>query len=298
MRRNLGGAAASMAQRSFDVAAGSIARSAVVCAAIALVIAGASSAQEKCLSPDLVRGVMGVDLGKLFVGAPEPEVAQTIPLPSDATPVGGSENERGVTLVATVARATEQVRSEMSGLLQSAGWKARVEDGQPRGGFMARQRQQDVMHCAADGAMIHYSVQERDSGTLLTVRRYGKMPGFSPCNEPPAHRGMRERGPMPALDPPPGVSAGMQGMSSGPHGSHGESVVLSSDDAPRDLATHFGAQIADQGWTLDADLMGDTMAMQMWSLTDSAGTAWRGMLTIAVLGEDTRDASFTITPRE
>jgi hypothetical protein len=111
---------------------------------------------------------------------------------------------------------------------------------------------------------------------------------------------MREQGPMPTLDPPPGVGTEMQRMSHamGPNGARGEAVILSSDDAPRDLATHFGAQIADQGWTLDADLVGDTMAMQMWSLTESVGTVWRGMLTIAVLGEGTRDASFTITPRE
>jgi hypothetical protein len=155
------------------------------------------------------------------------------------------------------------------------------------------------MHCAADGAMLHYSVQDRDSGSLLTIRRFAKMPGYSPCDlsSVSSHR---EQGPMPVLDPPPGVDAGLQRMSHsmGPNGSRGESVVLSSGDAPRDLVTHFGAQIADQGWTLDADLVGDTMAMQMWSLTDSAGTVWRGMLTIAVLGDDTRDASFTITPRE
>jgi hypothetical protein len=243
---------------------------------------------------------MGIDLGKLFVGAPKPEIAQVVPLPASATTLGGMEHERGMTVVATVARPTAEVRSEMTSLLASGGWKARVEDGQPRGGFTARQRQQDVMHCAADGAMLHYSVQEQDSGSLLTVRRYAKTPGFNPCDEPVSHRSSRHMGPMPVLEPPPGASVGIQSMSEshGRNGARGESVVLSIGDAPRDLATHFGAQIADQGWTLDADLVGDSMAMQMWSLTDAAGTVWRGLLTIAVLGEDTRDASFSITPRE
>jgi hypothetical protein len=275
-------------------------RSLVVCASIALAFARALAAQETCLSPDLVRGVMGIDLGKLFVGAPKPEIAQGVPLPSSATMLGGMENERSVTVVATVPRPAEQVRSEMSSLLESGGWKARVQDGQPRGGFMARQRQQDVMHCAADGTMLHYSVQDQDRGSLLTVRRFAKMLGYSPCDEPASNRGMREEGPMPSLEPPAGASTVIQSMSHGMgrNGGRGESVVLSSDDAPRDLATHFGAQIADQGWTLESDLAGDSMAMQMWSLTEATGRPWRGILTIAVLGDDSRDASFTITPRE
>ena len=93
-------------QRKLGEAAGSMGRSVGLCAMLAIAIVGASNAQESCVSRDLVRGVMGGDFGKLFVGASKPEVVQGIPLPSDATPLGGAEHDRGVTVVATVPRPT------------------------------------------------------------------------------------------------------------------------------------------------------------------------------------------------
>jgi hypothetical protein len=187
----------------------------------------------------------------------------------------------------------------MNGLLESVGWKVKEDDRQ-RGGCMARQHEQLLLYCGTDGSMFSYSVQDSaDSGSLLSVHRYSKTPMFDPCGEEGSGRNPRRSGPMPALEPPTGVRSSMMGSHGfGPNGARSESVVLATSDAPRELATHFGAQIADQGWTLDSDLVGDSMATQLWSLTDGAGKPWRGMLVIAVLSEEARDASFSIMPRD
>jgi hypothetical protein len=117
---------------------------------------------------------------------------------------------------------------------------------------------------------------------------------------PPASMAQgRMDGPMPNLEPPAGVNPAFHGHCSvGMGRGREEAVLLSTRDSPRDIASHFGPQLADQGWVLDSDLVGDTMASQMWTRTDAEGKSWRGILFVAALGEDTRDVSFSVLPRE
>jgi hypothetical protein len=104
---------------------------------------------------------------------------------------------------------------------------------------------------------------------------------------------------MPNLEPPAGVNSSLQGRSSSFMGrGRSESAILVTRDSPRDIATHFSGQLADQGWILDSDLVGDSMASQMWSRTDAEGKPWRGILFVATLEEDTREVSFSMLLRE
>ena len=128
------------------------------------VLAGGASAQESCVPKDLVRGVLGVDVGKLFIGAPATELGRhhsTASRRHDAR--GHHQRPRHRTLIATLPRSTRQVRDEMKGhaRVRAAG-RSEPLDSRQQGGFMARQREANTLYCAADGSVLHYSVQDQD----------------------------------------------------------------------------------------------------------------------------------------
>jgi hypothetical protein len=133
----------------------------IVVAAAVVVLFGAGEifGAEPCVRPELVTALLGGEARSMFAGAPAPEIASSVPLPSDAVIVGGVSDSHRLTLIASVARSRTAAHDEMKTVLAGAGWKP-MDDARSRGGFTASARERPAAYCGPDGSMLHYSTME------------------------------------------------------------------------------------------------------------------------------------------
>jgi len=272
------------------------------CLVVSMLAANAA-AQEPCVPTDLVFKIFGFGAGPapaMFIGAPPAGAADDLPLPAGAVVLGGSARDGGVALVATSPIEPARLEEELSSLLTAGGWKAMSGPPMPRGGFVDPRHQRHGMYCGPDGASLHASVAPGDSGGSLL--RYSKSPrsvSQGPCSESFARRrNLDDQGPMPSLVPPGEVRTQSSGSCGSSGGRRAASVVLATSEPPAVLVEHFAEQLAAQGWLFESEASSEEIASQVWSLTVEPTEVWRGILVVATLTEETRDASFAITPRE
>jgi hypothetical protein len=160
--------------------------------------------------------------------------------------------------------------------LREAGWRSPQDEyREPRVGFLAPAVDDpfDPKHlCAPDNSsMVAISAAPRgaDSVAVTVVRLTGFMASSCAGGAGLMGRQRREAG-LPRLAPPEGVTMGRSGTSSGDEAS--AYARARTELAPRTLLEHYAAQMAAEGWVPGASLVGDDVAVQMFS-RDDAGDA-------------------------
>lgn len=180
--------------------------------------------------------------------------------------------------------ATVDPSNEYRQLLQRAGYTLGRNPMMPQGGFTSREPLDFAAYCSKDGVV---TITDADSSATMRsiLVTFASPPASSPaCGDPSMMPGRYEFPvTLPALVPPPGISAHARGMSrSGDEFS--TSVQLDTTLAAPALLDHYARQLARAGWTVGKRFADRNTGLQSIATRDSTGTAWSGALVLFTSG--------------
>jgi len=117
-------------------------------------------------------------------------------------------------------------------------------------------------------------------GAPADVRLSVMMPAeYTPCDTQPAGQQPDAFRLLPALRAPSGVEMRSGGAGSG-DGYAEASAGLRTSLTPSDLLTGYNEQLAAAGWTLSSSQSAETFAWSTWTVPETEGQPWNGMLLV------------------
>lgn len=207
-------------------------------------------------------------------------------------------------------RAMDESATAAYGAFVAEGWIELQIPGPARQqtGFVSAQQPVVPRQLCHDAfGMMSIGISEVDGARYVNLMRSGMQPGgmmnFS-C-EQVSSQGQRSPGMsmmqyvprlvMPASTGAPSPMGFFSGGGGGGSGNDWETRGSLNSDLPIDEAfEHFAAQIGEQDWAKDADVIGAQMAVGSWTKTVEGGIELIGSLTVLMLAEDTYDLRFRL----
>lgn len=256
-----------------------------------------------CIEPDVLRALLLQSQGERLpvITAAVPMEIAALKMPREFAWIGSSERITGrvdattnasqVTAAWRTSLAPDAARAATATALTGSGWEVRSQPGMSMNVFMAAAMQTSAPACR-DGKPLNFTASAIDGTTyvLFTIQRGDN--GNSICSQP-ARSGMSfttglekymPRLEMP-VDPATGVAALIRGSGAG-GGSGGVSAraEFAVQDSLGNVARYFAKQMAEQGWSSDANWSGISTAGSVWSRRD-AGTLVQSRLSVTAVDD-------------
>lgn len=256
--------------------------------------------QPEAIPSDLASALVASDYGPLSTGvplfvvgrAPDRFPRSLIP-PPPAVVVGGMWNGTGGSLVVAYPGRRTAVTADLERGLTDSGWRrpempTTSQSGfvSASGGFVGSSRSTHL--CRGDeAAQVAWTWVSGDR-TLVRINYTGEG-GFGYCasrRAVPFTPALR----IPALRPPDGAQSNGGGQSSSTDHIDAQARVA-TEHLAEDLLSHYGTQLERAGWRGGLGAQGVGVALRPFTATDSAGTEWRGALTVIVTSPRDRHVS-------
>lgn len=243
-------------------------RGALLLATLPLVAAAENPLE--CVDPDIANGFFDSwNDSRSEFSRSLPADFENIEMPNGFDIVGSRIRESRKSAVFKTAKAPGPAVADVMEILTSTGWSNASYDGRAvPGGFKVPSTPTSATVCrdTAPGVLLisawNRSGQSYISLTHRTDTRYRNCNNYRTYYEHGFSAKLRKH--VPLLEYPDGVneSAG-NGASSGISAIHLESRVNTTIDR-KSLVTHFGDQVRDQNWELDAEWSGRTSSGSLW----------------------------------
>lgn len=229
---------------------------------------------------------------EVLVGRIPERTARVLPLPDDGRIVGSLVYPAYTVVAVAVPGATGTARDDWTERLFAAGW-TRYEPPS-RGGFESNPVE-GLQFCLGDSVTMNLGVSENPRGGSYVVAMHPTCGQYSICqNRERAHMHMQESL-IPSLAPPGGAVA--LGSGSGGGGDEWNARArIRTDLTVDELVDHYGSQLRDRGWDVQARTSGQGVAAEVFRVADSEGAAWHGVLVASLpTGESDRFLSLRLT---
>lgn len=257
-----------------------------------------------CIEPDVLRALLLQSQGErppVITGSVPAEIS-ALKMPREFTWIGSAERITGrVDATTNLSQVTAAYRSSLApaaartataAALQASGWEVREMPGIGMGVFNATATQTSQPACR-EGKPVNFTANAMDGVTyvLLTLQR-GNSNTNTICNQPVRPEMFASSGlnsVMPRLDMPvdpvTGAAARMSGSSASTGGNSASAQTeFTLKDSAGNIARHFAKQMAEQGWTSDANWSGTSTAGSSWSKRDG-GALIQGTLSVTALDD-------------
>lgn len=255
-----------------------------------------------CVEPDVLRALLPQSQGERppVITAEVPQEISALKMPGAFTWIGSAERITGrVDATTSASRVTaawrsglapEAARAAAATAMTASGWEVRP----PLGMSVFSSAAMPVTQTACrDGKPVNVNASAVDGVTYVLVTIQRGNTGDSTCSRPAPPAFSTGTGLEPHLprlempvDPATGAAARMQ---SGGGGSNGGVLRARAEFTARDsagnIARHFARQMAEQGWTSDANWSGVSTAGSSWSKRPDAGALVQGTLLVTALDE-------------
>ena len=223
---------------------------------------------------------------EILVGEAPEWFPKDLILPGDTRVLGSrvhdEEDGKHVKVVGTTAQSPEGVAAEYRRVLFRQGWKKEDLEG---GGFRRYRQGISVDLCKGDTSLSASPRASESTGTQLHLSYRVGLRENHPCNR---ERRVPENPSLaPVLERPEGVTSIEMGGST--HSGYGERLEQAYANAEADLsaselATRYGKQLREQGWTLERKRNTDGLAAWYWHLKDEeSGRRWTGLFTVVTV---------------
>lgn len=255
-----------------------------------------------CVEPDVLRALLPQGQGQdpPAITGEVPRELVVLKMPGAFAWIGSAERIAGrvsatmnLTLVSAAWRSSlepEAARAAAAAALTSSGWDVRPP---PVMGVFTSASMPVMQTACREGMPVNLNTSAMDGVTyvLVTFQR-GSTTGNAICDRPAAAfqtiAGLQSQLPqleMP-VDPERQTSARLQGTSMNVSGNmiHAQAEFVIRGPVGN-VARHFATQMADQGWTRDAQWSGASTAGSSWSKRPQAGSLMQGTLSVTRLDE-------------
>lgn len=257
-----------------------------------------------CVEPDVLRALLPQGQGQAppVITGEVPQELVALKMPGAFTWIGSAERIVGrvnattnlsqVSAAWRSSLAPEAARAAAAAALTSSGWAVQP----PQGMRVFTSASIPVTQTACrDGRPVNLRASAMEGVTYVLVTLQRGSPGANPaCNQPltafSTGTGLDPYLPLLEMpvDPTTGAAATLRGGSygGGPAGGtvHARAEFVTGD-AAGNVARHFAQQMAEQGWSSDADWSGASSAGSSWSKRPEAGTLVQGTLMVTALNE-------------
>jgi hypothetical protein len=252
-----------------------------------------------CLEPDVLRALLLENQGQrapVITGAVPPEIS-ALRMPGTYTWIGSAERITGrvdamtnasqVTSAWRSSLAPEVARARAAAALAASGWEVLPPLGMSVFSMPVAQT------ACRDGKPVDLNVSAMDGVTyvLLTLQRGNNTnPVCNQAARPPMTIGAGLEPHLPRLaipvDPSTGVAARMQRSDTGfSDGAVNAGAVFTVRDSADNIARHFAKQMAEQGWSSDANWSGASTAGSSWSKRPDSGSLVQSTLSVTALDD-------------
>jgi hypothetical protein len=256
-----------------------------------------------CVDADVLNGLLLQAPGErpLAITAAIPPEVSALRMPGGFGWIGSSERILGrvdattnASLVTAAWRsnlAPEAARAATAAALTASGWEIQTQPRMSMGVF--RPANQQVWQTACrQGNPLNFNAGTLDGVTYVLVNLQ-RGSNNTTCSQPALPQTMTRsvlEPYLPLLEMPVDPATGsVAHMRSGNSSFNGASVSASAEFAVEDsagsIARHFARQLAEQGWTNDANWSGADKAGSTWSRRVDAATLAQGTLSVSHLGE-------------
>jgi hypothetical protein len=254
-----------------------------------------------CIEPDVLHTL--VLQGQ---GARPPAFAATVPqelsalrMPGAFTWIGSAERASGVLGAAASASqvtaawrsnlAPDAARDATAGALAASGWEVRPSPFTGVSVFASRVLPASQLACRA-GMPVNFTTSAMDGVTyvMATIQRGNNNAICTQAVRPSpiAASGMASH--VPRLDLPINPETGMAAQPAGESTSQGTGFLnarseFDSRESAGNIARHFARQMAEQGWSSDANWSGASTAGSSWSRRPDADSLLHASLSVTSL---------------
>ena len=275
-------------------------RGAVLCAAFSAVawVSPGVAETSAAVPIELVLGVLGADGEELFIGSLPDELARVVPVPDDATIVGGIERDESSSIVLLMPMDPSGTHTRYGELAGARGW-TRLGPAQSSMGFVTPGTNEERFYCGPAASMLGVHVAPSDPTASRITLSYYPGSEFGPCTSETTPKSSTAELAMPILRVPEGVEWGSSTTCSTHADAAGEAVRLLGEVRIAEMVSHFGDQLVGQGWLLEDEAVGEAVGLQSWTRQDESGQPWKGTLSVLSMGADSAgqgvlEASFQI----
>ncbi|HSM30780.1 MAG TPA: hypothetical protein VK854_08785 [Woeseiaceae bacterium] len=217
-----------------------------------------------------------------------PEHFEVRDVPLDMALIGSRNRKTSTTVIYRASQPVRDAYSALADALSDQGWEDITYERSPsRRGFQSADQVVVAEYCRDnDDTNLAVVVSDRSGQTLVSLEQYERKTLLG-CMRIVQERSRDLRDMLPILDPPDGATtSNVRKMTTGHEIS--TSVDVSAGIGHKALLGHFGDQIRDQDWTIQATWASDLSSGSVWT----RDTADHGTLvgTLHVYGAETDPA--------
>jgi len=215
----------------------------------------------------------------IWIGQLPEDVPLPLPIPESARIIGSMQGPyTALEILFDIDQPFEEVREFYRKALTADGWAA-PESVSPGGGFVDAPFEVDGYCLEKRDAYLTLSGRDVE-GAPADVRLSVMMPAeYTPCDAQAADQPPDAYRLLPALSAPSGVEMRSGGAGSG-DGYAEASAGLRTSLTPSDLLTGYNEQLAAAEWTLSSSQSAETFAWSTWTVPETDGQQWNGLLLI------------------
>lgn len=216
---------------------------------------------------------------QIYVGKTPDRLPVDLPLPDGSRVIGSVVREgENIQIVLDAPLTPDRVLDFYRQRMQAAGWSAQDQPTAPGGGFVASSIPTGLTLCQSRSGPSLFVNASATSGQLADVRltlNTNKTQAYSCSPQPGGQLGTEQL--IPRLVAPAGARQIEGGSGGSSTGSSYNSATLAIDQNAAALATFYGDQLSQAGWTKQDSGQSGPLSWSTWSLQDKQGTSWKGL---------------------
>lgn len=251
-----------------------------------------------CVDPDVVNSLLrqGQAERSLVTTSEIPRELTALQMPAGFSWIGAAHRVVGIFNATTNASqvtaawrsnlSPESARSAAGNALAASGWQVRPDMGLAIRGFFSPSQPLPLTACR-EGVPVNVNVSAMDGVTYVLINIQRDINANSVCAQPMRNAlpGMEMGSDLPRLAVPAGARVQSGNAGGGISGTASASIEFTLSESAGNVARHFAVQLAEQGWTNDANWSGSSTAGSSWSRRADAGALVHGLLSVTALDD-------------